>query len=146
MAKQLLEKMMGRSKQTDTTQNECVFCKQFNQKDDTNNLIIKRFDHNIVMLNKFPYNAGHLLILPKEHISDLSNMSVEARAEMMELLQKGIGVLREVIQAQGANIGMNVGKIAGAGIPSHLHMHIVPRYAGDTNFMATIAQTKKYFL
>lgn len=132
----------GRSKQSDTTEKECVFCTQFKQTDDENNLIIKRFNHNIVMLNKYPYNAGHLLILPTAHVSDLSSMSLDARNEMMELIHKGTNVLREVIQAQGANIGMNIGKIAGAGIPAHLHMHIVPRYAGDTNFMATIAHTK----
>ncbi len=132
----------GRTKQSDTTQKECVFCTQFKQTDDENNLIVKRFEHNIIMLNKFPYNAGHLLILPKAHVSDLSQMTPEARNEMMELMHQSANVLREAIQAQGANIGMNVGKIAGAGIPSHLHMHIVPRYAGDTNFMATIAETK----
>jgi ATP adenylyltransferase len=132
----------SRSKQSDATQDECVFCQQFNQTNDDNNLIIKRFEHNIVMLNKFPYNAGHILILPKNHVSDLDNMSSEARNEMMELIHQGTNILRKAVHAQGVNIGMNVGKIAGGGIPSHLHMHIVPRYAGDTNFLTTIGQTK----
>lgn len=132
----------GRSKQQDTTENECVFCVQFNGTSDDENLIIKHFEHCIVMLNKYPYNAGHILILPKEHCSDLSLLSPEVRNELMELTSKAVTVLREQINAQGANIGLNIGKIAGAGIPSHLHMHVVPRYNGDTNFMVTIAETK----
>ena len=132
----------SRSKQEDATSDECVFCKQFQNKNDNENLIIKRYDHCVVMLNKYPYNAGHILILPKEHCSDLSQLSTLTRNELMELTAKSVDVLREHGAAQGANIGLNIGKIAGAGIPSHLHMHVVPRYAGDTNFMVTIAETK----
>lgn len=130
------------SKQQHATEQECVFCNQFNNSNDNENLIIKRFEHCIVMLNKYPYNAGHILILPKEHVSDLSLLSSAARAELMELTTLAVTVTREQINAQGANIGLNIGKIAGAGIPSHLHMHMVPRYNGDTNFMVTIAETK----
>jgi ATP adenylyltransferase len=132
----------GRSKQQDTSTEECVFCAQFRDKHDDDNFIIKRFDHCIMMLNKYPYNAGHLLIIPKEHCSDLSQLSTPTRNELMELTTKAVTVVREHIGAQGANIGLNIGKIAGAGIPSHLHMHVVPRYHGDTNFMVTIAETK----
>lgn len=132
----------GRSKQHNATEDECVFCAQFNNTNDDENLIIKRFEHCVVMLNKYPYNAGHILILPKIHVSDLSLLTPEARTELMELTSKAVTVTRNHINAQGANIGLNIGKIAGAGIPSHLHMHVVPRYNGDTNFMVTIAETK----
>lgn len=132
----------GRSKQPDATKDECVFCAQFQSSEDDNHLIIKRYDHCVVMLNKYPYNAGHLLILPIEHCSDLELLSTATRNELMELTSKAVRIVREQIGAQGANIGLNVGKIAGAGIPSHLHMHVVPRYAGDTNFMVIIGETK----
>lgn len=132
----------GRSKQACASEDECVFCSQINDSHDEENFIIKRYTHCVVMLNKYPYNAGHLLILPKKHVSDLSLMPESARNELMELTTHAIQVLREHCHAQGVNVGLNIGKIAGAGIPSHLHMHIVPRYQGDTNFMVTVAETK----
>ncbi len=132
----------GRSKQPDTTQDECVFCTHMQATNDEQSFILKRASHNIVVLNTYPYNAGHLMIIPLEHVSDLDQLSPEARSEMMELINKSIVILRQELQSQGINVGMNLGAIGGAGIPSHIHMHVVPRYQGDTNFMATIADTR----
>lgn len=132
----------GPTKQGDTTDSECVFCTQFATQADDANFIIKRYEYCIVMLNRYPYNPGHLLILPNAHLSDLTLLSKQARDELMEITTRSIEILRNHAGAHGANIGMNLGKIAGAGIPSHLHMHVVPRYTGDTNFMTTVAETK----
>ncbi len=132
----------GRSKQEDATSDECVFCAQIKAHEDPKHLILKRFKHHIVMLNKYPYNAGHLLILPLEHYADLSQLSPEAQHELIELTTRCSTLLKKELHAHGINIGMNLGKAAGAGIPSHLHMHILPRFQGDTNFMPTIAETK----
>lgn len=132
----------SRSKEQGATSKECVFCIQFQQDKDAEHFIFKRYDHCIVMLNRYPYNVGHMLILPKEHCSDLSQLSTLTLHELIDITSKTVTILREHAGAQGANIGLNLGKIAGAGIPSHLHMHVVPRYSGDTNFMVTIAETK----
>ncbi len=132
----------GRSKQTNTTQDECVFCSHIKDTNDDQNFILKRYKHNIVVLNTYPYNAGHLMIIPLEHVSDLDQLSPEARSELMELINKSITIMREKLNAQGINMGMNLGTVGGAGIPSHIHMHVVPRFQGDTNFMATIGQTR----
>lgn len=94
------------------------------------------------MLNKYPYNAGHLLILPIKHVASLAELTKEARSELIELQSQSVEILQKTLNNDGANIGINLGKAAGAGIPSHLHIHILPRWQGDTNFMPTIAQTK----
>ena len=93
-------------------------------------------------MNFYPYNAGHLMVLPLGHVGTLADLGADARAELMELTSLGVEVLQKELAPTGFNTGMNLGKAAGAGIPSHLHMHIVPRFAGDTNFMPIIAQTK----
>ena len=132
----------ARSKNEDATQEECVFCQNLKQEQDEKNFIIKRFDHNAVMLNRFPYNAGHLLVLPYPHVSDLNDLSAEARQELIELTTQSAAVLKKVLGAQGINIGLNMGKAGGAGMPAHVHMHVLPRWQGDTNFLPTLAQTK----
>jgi ATP adenylyltransferase len=124
-------------------QDECIFCTHFAQPDlDKKNLVIRRFDHTIVMLNLYPYNAGHLLILPSQHCAQLHQLSKEARAEMMEVTMHSINILTTELESQGMNSGLNLGKAAGAGIPSHLHMHILPRWIGDTNFLPALGNTK----
>lgn len=129
-------------RQPEASAQECVFCTQFSADQDVQHFILKRYTHNVVMLNKYPYNAGHLLIVPFNHVSDLDQLSAPARQELMELTNQYILLLRDTLQAQGINLGMNLGYIGGAGIPCHIHMHVIPRYARDTNFLATVAQTK----
>ena len=94
------------------------------------------------MLNRFPYNAGHLLILPYKHVADLNDLPAEAQHELIELTAKSIDVLKKELGAQGINIGMNLGKIGGAGIPAHIHQHVLPRWQGDTNFLPILTETK----
>ncbi len=111
--------------------------------DDAKNFILKRFKHNIVMLNRYPYNAGHLMVIPIKKVDQLDKMSPEARAEMMELATHASRILQDVLGAAGINIGLNIGKASGAGIPGHLHLHVLPRWAGDTNFLPILGQTKQ---
>ena len=122
---------------------DCIFCKQFNTHDDKKYFILRRFKHTVVILNLYPYNAGHILILPREHCADLHSMSQQARFELMELMAITVPLLKKTLHAQGINVGLNLGKAAGAGIPAHLHMHIIPRWVGDTNFLPVIAETKQ---
>jgi len=94
--------------------------------------------HNVILLNRYPYTNGHLLIAPASHVNSLSDLSPDARAEMMELTEVIERLLRKAMNCQGVNIGMNLGRCAGAGVPGHIHQHVVPRWEGDTNFMQTI--------
>jgi ATP adenylyltransferase len=127
----------------DPSEDACVFCRQLKENKDTDYFILKRFKHTVVMLNLYPYNAGHLLLLPLDHCPDFTTMSPEARCEMMELIMVSTQILQETLKAPGINVGLNLGKAAGAGIPSHLHMHVIPRWPGDTNFLPLIADTKQ---
>jgi len=130
------------SKKEGIKADKCVFCAQLEQDNDKQNFILRRFDYTYVMLNKYPYNAGHLLILPLRHVSSLSQLSRVERAELMELANQSIEILKKTLKNDGLNVGINLGRAAGAGIPSHLHVHALPRWSGDTNFMPAIAQTK----
>lgn len=122
----------------------CVFCKKSSDTCDAESFIIKRLTHCYVMLNLFPYNAGHLLIIPYAHQASLDELTPEARQEIMEVSSRSTTILREVLHAEGINIGLNIGgKAAGGSIPEHLHMHILPRWLGDTNFLVTLAETKQ---
>ncbi|MDR3551128.1 MAG: HIT domain-containing protein [Candidatus Babeliales bacterium] len=125
------------------TADECVFCSSFNDNTDEQHLIFRRFSHMIVMLNLFPYNAGHILILPIAHIANLDELSPQARCELIELTTHATTIVKEVLGCHGVNVGLNLGKAAGAGIPNHLHMHVLPRFAGDTNFLPVLADTKQ---
>jgi ATP adenylyltransferase len=120
----------------------CVFCSHFNETNDSKNFIIRRFKHCVVMLNLYPYNAGHLLILPHKHIANLSDMSKDARAELIELANHSTEIVKKILKTDGCNVGLNLGRAAGAGIPSHLHLHVLPRFTGDTNFLPLIADVK----
>ena len=133
----------GNSKQENTTPDQCVFCQQFEHNTDNANFILKRTKNHIVILNRYPYNAGHLLVLPITHTARLHTMTPKARAEFIELCSASAKIVEETLDAQGINIGMNLGKAAGAGIPSHLHMHILPRWLGDTNFLPVFGATKQ---
>jgi ATP adenylyltransferase len=120
----------------------CVFCTRIKQKADRRNLIIHRAEHNIVIMNKFPYNAGHLMIVPKAHKADLDDLTVPEANEMFDLTRKSVKIIREAMPATGFNIGLNLGADAGAGIREHLHIHAVPRFRGDANFMSVVGNAK----
>lgn len=122
--------------------NECIFCQQLEANEDEKYLIIKRFEHCALVMNKYPYNAGHVLLLPYVHIGVLEKLTPIVRADMMEALNTSTTVLHKALKPDGMNIGINLGKAGGAGIPSHLHIHLLPRWESDTNFMPTIAETK----
>jgi ATP adenylyltransferase len=122
--------------------NGCVFCHALEQEDGPENLIVFRGKKTFVILNAFPYTSGHLMVIPYQHVSDISELDPETRAEMMELVTKATKVLRELYTPQGFNIGINMGEAAGAGIAEHIHIHIVPRWNGDTNFMTAVGETR----
>lgn len=122
---------------------ECPFCSQPQDMDDARYFILDRGKHNYVIMNAYPYNAGHLLVIPYEHQANLEELSDGARQELMTLTNKCVIKLKGVLGAHGINIGINLGKAAGAGIPEHLHQHVLPRWLGDTNFLPLIAETKQ---
>ena len=119
----------------------CVFCNRIKQRSDRKNLILFRAKKNIVIMNKYPYNAGHLMIVPKAHRSFIEEMSKSEWNEMHRLTRLSIEIVKGIMPAKGFNIGMNLGEAAGAGIKDHVHNHIVPRFIGDGNFMAVSADT-----
>ena len=120
----------------------CIFCDKPAEDRDSENYILYRGSLNLVMLNAYPYNPGHLLVAPYRHISGLDQMTEEERQEHFNLVTKGVDVLKKILKPEGFNLGINLGKIAGAGIDDHIHSHIVPRWAGDTNFMTTVADIR----
>jgi len=124
------------------TEEACIFCAKPGADDDRANLIVHRGDRCFVILNLFPYTNGHLMVAPYEHIATLQELSAETVAEMMALAQRAMGRLGEVYDPQGYNVGFNQGRAAGAGVEHHIHLHVVPRWGGDTNFMPVIADTK----
>ncbi len=122
--------------------NQCLFCQLAAEDNDEENLILYRGEHAYVLMNRFPYNNGHLLIVPYVHTDDLNGLNGSEYREVAELFRRAIANLEEALQADGFNGGINLGKTAGAGIDTHLHFHIVPRWQGDYNFMPVIAETK----
>jgi ATP adenylyltransferase len=119
----------------------CVFCLKVAEKDDQA-LIVHRGQHCFVILNAFPYTSGHVMVVPYEHTDQLQKLPAEAAAEMMELSQKLEGALRSLYHPDGINLGMNIGKAAGAGVAGHIHMHVLPRWVADANFMTTVGETR----
>ena len=120
----------------------CIFCQKPAEDDDRDNLIVRRGAHCFVLLNRFPYTSGHLMIAPYRHAATLAEAGVEALAEMIELTARAESALREAYRPQGLNLGMNLGECAGAGIAGHIHMHVLPRWTGDANFMTTTGETR----
>ena len=120
----------------------CVLCRVAAEQKDRENLVVFRGQHCYVLLNLYPYNNGHLMVAPYGHVADLPQLDAEAAAELVFLSQKSIRALRRAMSPHGFNLGMNLGRVAGAGIADHLHLHIVPRWQGDTNFMPLLAGTK----
>lgn len=121
---------------------ECIFCAAIKSSDDRKALILLRGTNNFIVLNKYPYTPGHLMIAPYRHLARLEEVSSEITNEMMELLKISLRILREVYQPQGFNVGMNLGQCAGAGVAYHYHLHVIPRWSGDANFMPLVAQTR----
>ena len=121
----------------------CVFCAIFLEQDSAHHeFILKKTEHAVVLLNIYPYNGGHLLIIPLQHAANLDELSKQARAEIIELVSASAAILKDRLQTEGVNAGLNLGRASGAGIPEHLHFHVVPRWLGDTGFMTTIGQTR----
>ncbi len=127
----------------DDKSKDCVFCVQLHEEQDDKNMILYRGNDCFIIMNKFPYNGGHVLILPYEHKATLHDVTPKIRAELIELTTLADTALEKVLGCHGSNIGLNKGRVAGAGIPEHLHMHVIPRWAGDTNFLPLIADVKQ---
>lgn len=120
----------------------CVFCTAPGQKDGSVNLIVHRGERVYAILNRYPYTSGHLMVVPYAHVSSIELLTPEVRFEMIEMVNQAILVLRKVYQPDGFNIGINMGVAGGAGIAEHAHIHIVPRWGGDTNFMSTTGEIR----
>lgn len=120
----------------------CIFCQKTKEKDDKKNLVLARGCYSLVMLNLYPYTNGHLMIAPYKHIKDWESLEQETISEMMLLSQKMVILLKKVMKPEGVNLGINIGHVAGAGVVGHIHMHIVPRWNGDHNFMPVLTGTR----
>jgi ATP adenylyltransferase len=123
-------------------QDSCIFCSYIEEKNDIDNLLLYRGRLAFVIMNRYPYSSGHLMVIPYRHTSDFSSLSAEESIEIIQLSQRATDVLKSELRPDGFNLGMNLGKVAGAGIDAHIHLHIVPRWNGDTNFMSVTAETK----
>ncbi len=120
----------------------CIFCFKPQADHDKENLILFRSSHSFVIMNLYPYNNGHLMVVPYQHAGDLNTLPPETLLDFMQTTQKSITALRESMRPDGFNLGVNLGRVAGAGIDDHVHLHIVPRWNGDTNFMPIIGDIK----
>lgn len=131
------------AEEADAKRGECVFCRILGSgSSDRENLIVHRARENFVILNRFPYAGGHAMVIPYAHLDTLSALPAAALQEMAALTQKLEGALRSLYKPEGMNIGMNIGRAAGAGVAGHIHMHAVPRWTGDTNFASVIGETR----
>lgn len=120
----------------------CIFCKVLKEKNDKKNFIVWRSRHCFVILNAFPYNNGHVMIVPNRHLKSLEDLGEEELLDINKVLIKIKSLIKKVLKPGGFNIGMNIGKVAKAGVDSHLHTHLVPRWLGDVNYMPVLADTK----
>ena len=120
----------------------CILCEKPGQNNDAQNYILHRGDKNFIILNSYPYNPGHLMVAPYRHVASLEKLTDEERREHFEIVSRSVRVLRQIFNPGGFNIGINLGKAAGAGIEDHFHTHIVPRWQGDTNFMPVLADVR----
>jgi ATP adenylyltransferase len=120
----------------------CVLCDHLSAGDDKHSHILFRDETVFAILNAFPYNTGHLMVAPNRHVGDLHDLGPTELSALMELTSRSVEILREAMGPEGFNVGMNLGAVAGAGVPGHLHVHVVPRWGGDTNFMTVVGETK----
>jgi len=130
------------NKKEDERDRGCIFCAKLTSDRDAENYVVWRGVHCAIMLNLYPYNNGHLMVIPYAHVPSLEDLPIEVQAEMIATASKGLNLLRKAMQPHGFNIGINIGRAAGAGIESHVHIHVVPRWEGDTNFMPILAETR----
>jgi ATP adenylyltransferase len=120
----------------------CIFCEVVKAQDDEKVRIVYRAQHCFLILNTFPYTSGHVMVVPYAHVDELQKLPADAAQEMMALSQRMEGVLRELYRPDGVNLGMNIGKAAGAGVAGHIHMHILPRWVADANFVSVVGETR----
>jgi ATP adenylyltransferase len=120
----------------------CVFCNRINKRNDRDNLILYRGKKSIVFMNKYPYNVGHLLILPRTHKGDIHKLTVSEWNDMNDVARRSLKIISACMPAGGFNIGLNLGAVAGAGIKEHIHIHVVPRFLGDANFICTVGNSR----
>jgi len=123
-------------------ENSCIFCDFLAQEDGIDNLILYRGERAFVILNRYPYTNGHMMVVPNVHKPSLDDLEPDTQTELMQLMSDTVSVLRQEYSAEAFNIGANIGVAAGAGVVGHVHMHVLPRWSGDTNFMATTAETR----
>jgi ATP adenylyltransferase len=128
--------------QSQETNADCVFCRVQTQTSDAENLIVFRGRKAFVILNRYPYTSGHLLVVANAHQPSIEDLDIETRSEMMELATTSLQTIRTVYRPDAFNFGANIGEAAGAGIAGHVHLHVVPRWEGDTNFMSALAETR----
>jgi ATP adenylyltransferase len=131
-----------RNLNTEKMINQCIFCHQLEQQTDDKFFILKRLKQTFIMMNLYPYIGGHLMVLPISHKGKLEDCSSEERCELMEGINFSINALTQELKPDGFNVGLNMGKAGGGGIPTHLHFHVLPRWEGDTNFMPLLCDTK----
>lgn len=120
----------------------CIFCLPTSPRQDVSRLVLHRGRHGFVIMNRYPYNSGHLLVAPYAHVKDLEALPADHAPELFHLTNRAIRVLRKTVHAEGFNVGLNLGQVSGAGIEAHVHIHVVPRWNGDTNFMSLLAETR----
>lgn len=120
----------------------CVFCDALCHPDSPENLVVARSSRVFMILNRYPYTSGHCMVVPNDHCASLVDIDIDTCTDMMKIVNRSIQVIQEVYKPQGYNVGINMGEAAGAGILDHVHMHIVPRWSGDTNFMSSLAVTR----
>lgn len=133
---------IDKAKENEGSRQDCVFCLSNEHPSDASHFILKRYNYCYAILNKYPYNAGHLMVIPFAHVQDLEQVEPHARHEIMDVVTLCTEILKKKLKCHGINVGLNVGRASGAGIPQHLHMHVLPRWEGDTNFLPTLANTK----
>ena len=121
---------------------ECIFCSYPKKNNDRDNLILYRSAHNFVMMNKYPYNNGHIMVVPYIHTSTIDNLTDEILLDFIKVTQRSLKSLKEIFRPEGFNIGINIGAVAGAGMEEHVHLHMVPRWAGDTSFMSVLGEIR----
>jgi ATP adenylyltransferase len=137
-----LSYVTGPAREAPTPGDACFICAGLAAAADRQNLIVLRTPHSIVYLNRFPYNNGHLLVAPLAHKGKLQELTAEELLDGQQTIARLLGALEKTIRAEGFNVGLNLGRVAGAGLPGHLHWHVVPRWPGDTNFMPILADTR----
>ena len=120
----------------------CIFCDRLEEDDGPDNLILLRGKNTFLILNRYPYTNGHMMVVPYQHTNSLESLNDETLSELMQHTTLALRILRQEYGAQGFNVGINIGEAAGAGVADHVHIHIVPRWSGDTNFMSTTAETR----